>query len=166
MNEYEPHRGRRVYLSGGMEYAANEGRDWRLKLQEWLESRLGSSVFNPNLESQHFFESHAPGIDFRALKQSEPERFQELVSHLVDIDCIEIAERTDYVVCYWDEGAMRGAGTKGELTMARFFGKPVYMVTSFPFTEIPGWVLGCTTMIFPDFESLKAFLLHRSDIPA
>jgi hypothetical protein len=158
MSGEETHRNRRVYLSGGMEYAANEGRDWRERLQEWLIGEMESSVFNPNVESKRFFESYAPAVDFRTLKFSEPERFQELVSHLVDIDCMEIAERTDYVICYWDEGAMRGAGTKGELTMARFFGKPVYMVTAFPFTQIPGWVLGCTTKIFPDFDSLKTFL--------
>jgi hypothetical protein len=66
------------------------------------------------------------------------------------------------VICLWDEGAARGAGTKGELTMARFFGKPVYMVTAFPFADIPGWVLGCTTGIFPDFETLKRYLRSGS----
>jgi hypothetical protein len=152
------HYGQRVYLSGGMEYAANEGRDWRQQMQEWLQSEMRSAVFNPNVESKRFFESHAPDVDFRALKGSDPERFQELVSHLVDIDCMEIAEHSDYIICYWDDGAMRGAGTKGELTMARFFGKPVYMVTAIPFAEIPGWVLGCTSKLFPDFDTLKAFL--------
>ena len=36
---------------------------------------------------------------------------------------------SDCVICLWDEGAARGAGTKGELTIARYFGKPVYLVT-------------------------------------
>ena len=53
---------------------------------------------------------------------------------------------------------MRGAGTKGELTMARYFGKPVYMVTAIPLQDIPGWVLGCTDRIFPSFEALQQFL--------
>ena len=155
----DEHRNSRVYLSGGMEYAANEGRDWRSMMQQWLEGELHCTVFNPNTESQRFFEAHAPGIDFRAMKTREPERFQELVAHVVDIDSHEIADHSDYVICLWDEGAARGAGTKGELTMARFFGKPVYMVTAIPFAEIPGWVLGCTTKLFPDFPSLKQYLL-------
>lgn len=157
------HRCRRVYLSGGMEYAADEGRDWRSTMQEWLEQRLSCTVFNPNLESEQFFHIHAPGIDFRSLKLRNPEQFTELVTRLVDIDCREIAERSDYLICLWDEAAMRGAGTKGELTMARFFGKPVYMVTQIPLTEIPGWVLGCTTKIFPDFPGLQSFLSHRDE---
>jgi hypothetical protein len=61
-------------------------------------------------------------------------------------------------VCYWDESAQRGAGTKGELTIARFFRKPVLMVTSTPMEALPGWVIGCVTMIYPDFDSLKAAL--------
>lgn len=156
------HRGLRVYLSGGMEYAENEGRDWRAQVQDWLKHELASSVFNPNEESQKFFTAHFPGIDFRALKHTEPARFQEIVRQLVDLDCREIAERSNYLICYWDSGAMRGAGTKGELTMARYFGKPVYLVTSIAFRDIPGWVLGCTDKIFSGFDQLKKFLLSTT----
>ncbi len=148
----------RVYLSGGMEYAENEGRDWRSILQNWLEERLSAVVFNPNRESQNYFDKHHPGLDFRALKHTDPEAFRSIVRNLVDLDCSEIALRSDFVICFWDEGAMRGAGTKGELTMARYFGKPVYMVTAIPLQEIPGWVLGCTNRIFPTFEALQHFL--------
>jgi hypothetical protein len=152
------HQHRRVYLSGGMEYADDEGRDWRAQLQQWLESELDCTVFNPNQESQKFFETRYPDVDFRALKHDDEIRYREIVGQLVDLDCREIAERSDYVICYWDQAAMRGAGTKGELTIARFVGKPVYMVTAIEFGEIPGWVLGCTQNIFPDFESLRQFL--------
>jgi hypothetical protein len=152
------HRHRRVYLSGGMEYAADEGRDWRGRLQEWLEGELGCTVFNPNHESERFFQTRLPGRDFRKLKEIDPSLFQQTVAQLVDLDCREIAERTDYVLCYWDESAYRGAGTKGELTMARYFRKPVYMVTRIPQHEIPGWVLGCTTKTFPSFDDLKTYL--------
>ena len=151
--------GRRVYLSGGMEYATNEGRDWRSTLQEWLEKNLEAVVFNPNQESQKFFDRNYPNLDFRALKRKDPLQFQSVVAQVVDLDCREIARRSEYLICYWDEGAMRGAGTKGELTMARYFGKPVYMVTTIPLPEIPGWVLGCTDRIFPSFEALQRFLL-------
>ena len=152
---------RRVYLSGGMEYAENEGRAWRTETQAWLERDAGCTVFNPNAESEHFLRTHYPGTDLRALKQADPPLYRSIVSHIVMHDCREIAERSDIVVCRWDEGAARGAGTKGELTMARFFGKPVYLVTDIPETDIPGWVLGCTTAIFPDFADLRAFLLSQ-----
>ena len=151
----------RVYLSGGMEYAAGEGVHWRKDLQGWLEEHLRHDVFNPNVESDRFFRTRHPAVDFRALKRDDVPRYQQIARSLVEIDCREIAERTDYVICFWDEGAAKGAGTKGELTMARFFAKPVYMVTSYPPQEIPGWILGCVTRTFGTFDELKTFLSTR-----
>ena len=157
MSKLSSHRGLRAYLSGGMEYADGEGRDWRARLQEWVEKDLGGTVFNPNVESERFFALHYPQADFRRTKQEDPALFREIVTQLVDIDCREIAERSDYLICFWDEGAARGAGTKGELTMARYFGKPVYLVTAIPIAEIPGWVIGCTDRFFSSFEELMTF---------
>jgi hypothetical protein len=148
----------RAYLSGGMEYADGEGVAWRSELHDWILSNLGHDVFNPNVESEKLFRTEYPDVDFRRLKLSDPPRYREIARRLVELDCDEIARRSDYVICYWDEGAVWGAGTKGELTMAKFFGKPVYLVTSFPLHDIPGWVLGCVTETFPDFSNLRAFL--------
>ena len=148
----------RVYLSGGMEYADGEGANWRRDLQQWLETNLQHSVFNPNVESDSFFKSRYPTVNFRTAKTDNLALYQEIVRHLVEIDCKEIAERSDYVICYWDNGAAKGAGTKGELTMAKYFEKPVYLVTSFQLHDIPGWVLGCVSKTFGSFEELKRFL--------
>ena len=149
----------RVYLSGGMEYAEGEGVQWRVVMQDWIEKQLQHSVFNPNVESDKFFSTHHPNIDFRLMKKENPQRYTEIVRKLVEIDCNEIVHRTNYVVCYWDDGAAKGAGTKGELTMAKFFNKPVYLVTQFELHDIPGWVLGCVTKTFPSFDELKKYLL-------
>lgn len=148
----------RVYLSGGMEYANAEGIHWRKELQDWIEANLKHSCFNPNEESDIFFNKNYPSVDFRQLKGSDIELYQEIATKLVEIDTHEISNRTDYLICYWDEGAAKGAGTKGEITMAKFFNKPVYLVTDFNLKDIPGWILGCTTKIFKDFEDLKNFL--------
>lgn len=154
----------RAYLSGGMEYADGEGVQWRRELQHWIEHHLKHDVFNPNVESERFFRSYYPHLDFRRLKSEDISLYQDIVRRLVELDCNEIARRSDYVICFWDEAAVRGAGTKGELTMAKFFGKPVYLVTDIPLDEIPGWVLGCVTMTFPDFQSLKNFLLRSQTL--
>jgi hypothetical protein len=157
----------RVYLSGGMEYADNEGRDWRETLQHWIEAELGWTVFNPNRESDRFFATHYPSIDIRSLKSTAPQQYKEIVARLVKVDCDEIANRSDLVICYWESSAMRGAGTKGELTIAKHFSKPVYMVTTMAIAEIPGWVLACTTKTFSTFEDLRTFLRgdHKQKSP-
>lgn len=151
----------RVYLSGGMEYADGEGAQWRTQLQEWLEKELGHEVFNPNVESSRFFAAHYPSVDFRKIKFENIQLYQKIARSLVEIDCQEIAQRSDYIICYWDEGAAKGAGTKGELTMAKFFNKPIYLVTSFPLHDIPGWVLGCSSSIYPNFTALKEELSKK-----
>jgi len=95
---------KRVYLSGGMEYAPNEGRDWRRDLQQRFEQELGWKVFNPNDESEHFLARYLPaGSDFRTMKTDDPDGFQRIVRQIVDLDCREIAARSDCVVCYWDQ---------------------------------------------------------------
>ena len=148
----------RVYLSGGMEFAKGEGADWRRVMEDWVHNNLGHSSYNPNTESDEYLAKRCPSKRFRDLKNENIEEYTEIVRDLIDRDCSEIAERSDYVICNWDESAQRGAGTKGELTMARYVGKPVYMVTQMKLQDIPGWVLGCSTKTFQTFEELQDFL--------
>ncbi len=148
----------RTYLSGGMEYAKGEGQDWRREIEEWITTELGHSVFNPNNESEKYLRKRLPHQNLRKLKFTDTAKFESIVRGIVMLDSLEIARKSDYVICYWDASALRGAGTKGELTLARFFGKPVYMVTRINRIRIPGWVLGCTTRIFGSFEMLKTYL--------
>jgi hypothetical protein len=155
------HKRLNVYLSGGMEYAKNEGIDWRSDLDEWIKINLKHSVFNPNAESYKYLRKHMPNNDFRHCKTSDIDAYTKIVKHFVDLDSKEIALRSDYVICYWDRSAQRGAGTKGELTIARYFKKPVYMVTRIHKKDIPGWVLGCVTKFFLSFDILKSYL-HRT----
>lgn len=151
----------RTYLSGGMEYAKNEGVNWRKEMESWITTELGHSVFNPNSESEKYLKKKLPRGSLRSLKFSDIDRFQTIVQGIVKLDSQEIALRSDYIVCYWDASAQRGAGTKGELSLARYFNKPVYIVTHMHAENIPGWILGCSSRIFPSFDELKAYLMGR-----
>jgi hypothetical protein len=151
----------RVYLSGGMEHARDFGAGWRKELQRWLETELGQKVFNPAEVSREYLRRHYPGMNQNRMKRTDMKKFKRLVSALMRLDCREIATRSDYVICFWDRSAQQGAGTKGELTMAKYFGKPVYMVTKMDPVDIPGWVLACTTMMFKNFDDVKMFLKER-----
>jgi hypothetical protein len=144
-----------------MEYAANEGSDWRLAMDRWLAKELGHTAFNPNRESQRFIRKHAHAKDIRRLKTRDIVRYIKLLRDIVRLDSKEVAKQSDYVICLWDESAQRGAGTKGEITIAAYFAKPVYLVTAMRLSEVPGWVLGCTTEFFQSFDELKKFLSRR-----
>jgi hypothetical protein len=145
----------RVYLSGGMEYAGDGGTGWRDEIQSWLEQTFRAEVFNPPVESDRYFSRHHPGLDLSTLKTLDAGQFREIVGPVIDRDCREVAERADIVICRWDEAATRGAGTQGEVTLARYFGKPVFLLTSMSPEAIPRWVLGCATTIISTIEELK-----------
>jgi hypothetical protein len=150
-----------VYLSGGMEYALNEGKDWRLDIKNWIQKFLKHKVFNPNAVSDQYLRKVLHKNNFRSLKSTNLDAYIKIVQKFVIQDSKEIAIRSDYVICYWDMSAQRGAGTKGELTIARYFMKPVYLVTYMPKEKIPGWVLGCVTEFFSSFEELKEYLIQN-----
>lgn len=147
-----------AYLSGGMEFAENNGADWRTEVETWLKERLDHTCFNPVAASERFLGSRHPGIDFRYSKLNDFSVHKKIAREIIQLDSREIILHSDYVICYYDESAQRGAGTKGELTVAALFDKPVYFVKGMPIAGIPSWVLGCTTELFNSFGQLRNFL--------
>lgn len=146
-----------AFLCGGMEYAPDGGCGWRAALRRWIETQLGHRVYDPCEESKRLLSEE----DLRALpawKTADFERYSSTMRFIVDHDLEVMEKEADYVVCYWDEAAARGAGTQGEVTVAHRKGIPVYLVRKMPIQEISGWLLGCTNRLFADFEELKAFL--------
>jgi hypothetical protein len=150
----------KVYLSGGMEYAGDHGAGWRDDLENWIVNELGHDVFNPVNESRKLWPEYFSRSDQKTAKKTEPEVYNVFVREIVRRDSEEVANRADYLICYWDAGAQQGAGTQGEVTIARFFGKPVYLVSALPYEEIPGWIMGCATNMFSSFDRLKSFLIQ------
>jgi hypothetical protein len=93
-------------------------------------------------------------------------RFQATVRKIIAWDLDWIEHKSDYVICYWDEAAARGAGTQGELTFAHRLGIPVYLVLGMSQSQVSGWILGCATEVFTDFDGLKQFLMSKHARPA
>ncbi len=148
----------KAYLSGGMEFSDDQGAGWRESIEQWLLDELGHLSFNPVRESALYAAEKFPGIAPRQIRQLDPERYRSFVHGIVQKDTEAIALHADYVICLWDEGARRGAGTQGEVTLAKYLGKPVYIVTKSSASEIPGWITGCATEFFDSFDALKLFL--------
>jgi hypothetical protein len=59
-----------VYLSGGMEYAQNEGKDWCLDIENWIQKSLMYKVFNPNVVSDQYLRKVLYENNFRSLKST------------------------------------------------------------------------------------------------
>ncbi len=149
----------RAYLSGSIEYSADLGKGWRAEITPFL-LELGHQVYDPAAdEKKNLADEEVRG--FRAWKTTNVSRFQETVRKIIAWDLDWIEKRCDYVICYWDEAAARGAGTQGELTVAHRRGIPVYLVLGMPAGSVSGWILGCATQMFENFEELREFLSEK-----
>lgn len=146
-----------AFLCGGMEFAPDGGRDWRVKLRQWLEEYLNHTAYDPVVETARTMNPEELR-EFRGWKTTDLERHRKAMRFIINHDLDVMQGRTDYVICLWDQAAVRGGGTHAELTSAYRKGLPVYLVTEMPIEEISGWVVGCTTKIFSSFDELKSFL--------
>ncbi len=149
------------YLCGAIEYSPDHGKAWRAEITPFLRS-LGHEVYDPALDEKKTLTDEEVR-DFRKWKSADLLRFQSTVRKIIDYDLDWIEHKCDYVVAYWDEYAGRGAGSQGELTAAYRRGIPVYFVTTIPIDKVSGWILGCATEVFTNFEELKSFLVEKYD---
>jgi len=150
----------KTYLSGGMENTKEINDFWREEISIWLDNKLNHKVFNP-VEIQKKTLSEFEIKNFRGWIKTDSKKFKQIIHKIIDRDLSVIKNEVDYVICYWDGSVLHGGGTHGELTMAYYFSKPVYMILDVPLNKTSAWILGCTSMIFNSFEELKVFLLNH-----
>lgn len=153
----------RVYLSGAIEYSPDHGKAWRSELTQFL-AGLGHHVYDPALDEKKNL-TEEERFNFRSWKKTDLDRFQGALRKIIAYDLDWIEQRTDYIICYWDEHAQRGAGTQGELTLAHRRGIPIYLVAGVAVEQISGWILGCSDKVFIDFASLHSFLNEQYSKP-
>ncbi len=150
----------KAYLAGAIEHAPDDGAVWRRRVTRMLADRLGHTVYDPTIEEHDILEDGEAG-SFRALKTGDPERFRQTVRKLIDHDLRTLTSDVEYVICLWDEHVKHGAGTQGEVTLAYHRGIPVYLVTAMAPDQVSGWILGCSSGIFRNFEELVEFLAEK-----
>lgn len=153
-----------IYLSGAIEYSPDRGKSWRQSLTPFLWS-LGHEVYDPAADERKNL-SEEERRNFRSWKLTDLERFQQTVRKIIAWDLDWVERKCDCVIAFWDEHASQGAGSQAELTFAHRRGIPVYLVTSIPLERVSGWVLGCATRVFSDFDQLRAHLADGATAPA
>ncbi len=150
----------KAYLSGAMEFAKDEGAGWRGDMTLWLDRTLGHSVYNPVVESQSLMNEYG-AKNYRELKNSHPQKYSDFIRTCVDRDIDVVRNGVDYLICLWDEGVFKGAGTHAEVTLAYDCNKPVYLINKLTASDLSSWVMACSTEIFSNFDQLKSFLSEQ-----
>ena len=149
-----------AYLSGAMENAKNEGSEWRNEMTIWLKDNLNHSVIDPVAETAKLVEE-VEAQDYRDWKTSDPNKFKEFVRKAIDNDLNSVINKSDYLICLWNNEVLSGGGTHGEVTMAYYHNQPVYLINQLNMpNQISGWIMSCASEIFPDFISLKKRLVE------
>lgn len=148
-----------AYLSGAMENAKDEGCEWRNEITIWLKDKLNHSVIDPVIETTKLVEK-TESQNYRDWKTSNPNRFKEFVRKAIDNDLDSIVNKSDYLICLWNNEVLAGGGTHGEVTMAYYHNKPVYLINQLKNIELSGWIMSCATEIFTDFKSMQKRLLE------
>ena len=146
-----------AFLCGGMEFSPDGGRQWRDRLRNWLQDNHNHRVYDPTVETRRILNDEE-FANFRAWKLTDLDRFRKVMRIIINHDVDVMSNQADYVVCFWDEAAIAGGGTHAEITTAYRKGIPVYLVSEMPVEDISGWVVACSSKIFPGFNDLKSFM--------
>ena len=144
----------KAYLSGPIENAENDGASWRQDMTLWLKNNLNHEVFNPVLETKNIIGHLNPSI-FRSMKKTDPIEYKNIIREIIKLDLEAVINDSDYLIVKWDKSVLKGGGTHGEVTMAYWIKKPVFIVNSLPIDDMSSWIFSCSDFIFNDFKSLK-----------
>lgn len=144
----------KAYLSGPIENAENDGASWRQDMTLWLKDNLNHEVFNPVLETKNIIGHLNPSI-FRSMKKTDPIEYKNIIREIIKLDLEAVINDSDYLIVKWDKSVLKGGGTHGEVTMAYWIKKPIFIVNSLPIDDMSSWIFSCSDFIFNDFKSLK-----------
>jgi len=144
-----------AYLSGAMENAINEGSAWRNEITIWLKEKLNHSTIDPVVNTSKLVE-RTKSQNYRNWKTSDPNKFRKFVRQAIDSDLNSVVKKSDYLICLWNQEVLSGGGTHGEVTMAYYYNKPVYLINQLNVpNQLSGWIMSCATEIFTDFNSMQ-----------
>ena len=90
--------------------------------------------------------------------QQKPEIYKKLIRKIIDIDIKAVVENSDYLIVNWDESVFKGGGTHGEITLAYYLKKPIYLINHVSLDDLSSWIFSCSTEVFDSFDDLKIYL--------
>ena len=149
-----------AYLSGPIENAENDGAGWRELITQWLKNEIGHDVFNP-VEATRDIIKGLSNEQFREMKKIEPQNYKRLIRQIIDIDIEAVVEQSDYLIVDWNKSVFKGGGTHGEITLAYYLKKPIYLVNHVPLDDLSSWIFSCATEVFDSFDDMK---IHLSSV--
>ena len=94
------------------------------------------------------------------MKITDPLEYKKIIREIIELDLNAVVHKSDYLIVKWDKSVLKGGGTHGEVTIAYWMKKPIYIVNSLPLKDMSSWIFSCSDFIFNDFNSLKKKLIQ------
>ena len=147
-----------TYLCGPISLKDNDAcRIWRENVSFELE-KLGVQASNPFVNSGNNLMAVREKLA-EATANNDVEAIRYLVDkHLIKQD-LDMVKKCNFITAWIpkDKG-YEICGSYGEITLAHFLGKPVYIITDREPTDIPHWAIGCSTQIFISWNDYYSFI--------
>jgi hypothetical protein len=141
-----------------MQFAENEGADWRIDISVWLKE-LGYFPLDICELDKAYAQRY--GHFLRNINTSDDlQRKSNIRKHFISTDLNLVTNDSDAVIIYYDESVRLGAGTISECMIAYQNDIPVFLVSYWEDwqKEVPGWLQALTTRIFTSFEDLQKYM--------
>lgn len=145
----------KIYLSGGMEAAAENGMRWRRGCSVMLDSMGYQPVDIAALDNE-YIKAHGKVY----IKDDETHLLQNksnIRRQFIYTDLKLIIDVCDAVIAYYDQSFKDGAGSFAECQCAYDNEKPLFVVSAFE--RVPSWLKALSTKLFYNFDDLYQYLV-------
>lgn len=144
---------KKVYLAGGMEFAA-DGKSWRDNAVETL-AESDIDAWEPyEEEAKIFSDEEAPAKVLPLLdKVDDFERMHKIMRKIVCMDLTVVSTEVDAIMVKYDKSVLMGAGTHAEISIATLKGIPVHVwLEGLTLKDVPIWAIGCFDSVSYNFD--------------
>jgi len=148
-----------TYLTGPITLRHNqECREWRIMITKQL-AKLNIASLNPfNIEGNT---DAVRKLIYNANQIGDIKTTRSLVSsHMINTD-LKMVEKADFLTVWIPKlNGYEICGSYGEITLAYYLKKPVYVITerSLKPVELPSWLIGCSTEVFTSWKDYLKFI--------
>jgi hypothetical protein len=151
----------KTYLAGPIGVTIQDNAiTWRTKVTEGLE-KLNIETLNPMGEKGGDRLGNGRTKMKEAVANGNLQFIKEYVSKTVIPPDLNMVENSDFITVYIPiDNGYEICGTYGEITLAFYLNKPVYVMTDrcLKPSELPCWLVGCSTTIFNNWNDYYNYI--------
>jgi len=142
-----------------MQFAKDEGADWRREVSVWLKE-LGYLPLDICALDAAYADTYGHFLRGITKNDNYLQRKSNIRKHFIATDLNLIINDSDAVIILYDESVRLGAGTISECQVAYSNDIPIFLVSSYEEweKEVPGWLQALSTKIFTSLDDLHGYM--------